>query len=226
MLAGRFLKTGLTGLLLVSLALGQASTPAASLPGPLDVPRLTFTKTFHDSQPAFVQITVTADRQAAAEVRETADQPPVNTTFIASPALTARLFALAGELHYFAKPRLESKAKVGYLGEKMLAYDDPAHHGQQVFNFTQVRAAAELTQIFERISNAADHAARLEHVLRYDRLGVIRELARLQEDWNSHQLAAPQVLFPVLTEIAADKALLHVARHRAATLLQEMQTAE
>jgi len=220
-----FFKTGLTGLLLLAFAPGQA-TLATPVAGPLDVARLTFTKTFHDSQPAFVQITLTADGQASAEVRETAEQPAVNTTFTASPALTARLFALAAELHFFAKPRLESRAKVGYLGEKMLAYDDATHHGQQVFNFTQVRPAAELNQTFERIAAAADHAARLEHVLRYDRLGVSRELARLQQDWYGHQLAAPQVLFPILGEIAADKALLNLARHRAAALLQHMQAAE
>ena len=220
-----FFKTGLTGLLLLALALGQA-TLATPVAGPLDVARLTFTKTFHDSQPAFVQITVTADGQASAEVRETADQPAVSTTFTTSPALTARVFALAGALHYFTKPRLESRAKVGYLGEKMLAYDDATHHGQQVFNFTQVRPAAELAQTFERIAAAADHAARLQRILRYDRLGVARELARLQQDWYAHQLAAPQVLFPILGAIAADKALLNVARQRAATLLQLMQTAE
>jgi hypothetical protein len=137
--------------------------------------------------------------------------------------VAARIFLLAQQLHKFSGKRLEAKAKVSYMGSKTLAYDGGGQHGSETYNYTTVPQAAELTQIFERISETGEHAARLAHSMRYDRLGVMKELSGITHDWREHQLLELQLLRPTLEKAAADPNLMDIARKRADLLLAEMQ---
>lgn len=200
----------------------SAQAPAAAQ---FQVPRLTYSKSFRGSVPSFLQITVRQDGVARFESVEKPGDPPATFDFTASKLLVSRVFALTRALHDLAKPVLESKSKVGYMGTKMLAYDDDGHHAQQTFNFTSVPAASELTDIFERIAASGEHAARLRHAVRYDHLGVVQELDGITQDWSEHQLLAPELLRPLLEQVANDPALMEIAHRRAHDLLAEMRDA-
>lgn len=218
--------------LLLPLAAQRPASPAAATsaqaPGVasrFQVPRLTYSKSFHGSVPSFLQITVRQDGVARFESVDKPGDLPVTFDFTASKPLVSRIFALVRALHDLAKPPLESKSKVGYMGTKMLAYDDDGHHTQQTYNFTSVPAASELTDIFERIAASGEHAARLRHAVRYDHLGVVQELDGITQDWSEHQLLAPELLRPLLEQVANDPALMEIAHRRAHDLLAEMRDA-
>ncbi len=197
--------------------------PWAAAPGS-PPPRVTFTERFPGSQPVFFQVTIQSDGAAQYRTIERPGQPPLRLGFTA-PRLAARIFALTRELHDFRRPRLESGHRVGDMGAKTLAYDDGAQHTQQVFNFTTVRAAAELNQIFQGISTASEDALRLERSIRYDPLGVISALNQVGRDWEQDQISSPRPLLPVLRRAAANPNLMNIARRRARLLIHMMTAA-
>ena len=214
----------------LALALAALASTAASAQNPPALapalpPRITYSKSFRGSVPSFVEITVQRDGAASFEVIQQPGQPPDKMEFHAAKALVDRIFALAAQLHDFSGPELEAKTKVGYMGTKMLAYDDATRHNQQTYNYSSHPAARDLTDIFERIAGSGEHAARLRHAVRYDRLGVVQELDGITRDWSEHQLLAPELLKPVLERVANDPDLMDIAHRRALDLLTEMGAA-
>jgi hypothetical protein len=204
-------------------ASGLAQTNSSSVtPEAPAAPRIVFSKSFPGSQPEFYRITLGQNGRALYETRESASEPVQSFPFAASPALSARIFQLARQLNYFSGKHLEAKAKVSFMGTKTLAYEDPSHHGEQSFNYTTVPQAWELTQTFERIAETGEHAQRLAHTMRYDRLGVLKELSGITHDWHEHQLLELQLLTPTLEKAALDPNLMDIARKRADSLLAEM----
>jgi hypothetical protein len=60
---------------------------------------------------------------------------------------------------------------------------------------------------------------KLEHLYRFEKLGVDRELKRMEELKRSNQLPEVQALQPILKKIANDRAVVNVARQRALRLM-------
>lgn len=195
-----------------------ASGAPAPAGAPDAVPRLTYSKSFAGSTPAFFQITVRRDGDAEYESIEKNGQPAQSLAFTVAPAMTRRLFALAAAVDDFARP-LEAKAKVSYMGTKMLAYDDAARHQEQTFNYTTASPAAALTDLFERIGTTGEDALRLRHAARYDHLGVLQVLDGILRDARQNELGAPQLLRPTLEKVASDPQLMDVAHVRAREVL-------
>ncbi len=200
--------------LVFTLALPLAAAPLLS-------PRVTFTESFPGSQPVFFQIVVRRNGAVAYTTIEKPGQPKLHLRFT-STRLAGQVFALAHQLHDFASPQIESKKHVGAMGAKMLAYDDARHHFQQTFNFTTVRAAAELNHIFQGVSTASEDGLRLRREIRYDPLGVIQVLDQIGRDWEQNQISSGAPLVPILRHAAADPDLMHIARRRAARLLRSL----
>lgn len=194
-----------------------AAVPPASRPSP----RVVFTERFPGSQPVFFKIAVRSGGEAIYETIEATGQPALFLRFSA-PELAARIFALARGLHDFQTPSLESHKRVGDMGEKTLAFENGADRTQQSFNFTTVRAAAELNQIFQGLSTASEDALRLERDARYDPLSVIEALNQIGRDWESRQISSAAPLLPVLRRTAGNPSLMRIARHRARRLLAMM----
>lgn len=206
-----------TGLAALTLA---AVTPPR-LPGSA---RIVFTEHFPGSQPSFFQVTIQPGGAAEYRTIEAPGQPALHLRF-AAPGLAARIFALARRLHEFQSPRLESRKRVGDMGEKTLAYDGATQRGQQTFNFTTVPAAAELNRIFQGLSTASEDALRLERSARYDPLGAIQVLNQIGRDWEQHQISSAAPLLPALRRAAGNPNLMHIARRRARRLLAMMAAA-
>ncbi len=212
---------------------GQAKAvqpvPAAAMAGPATspnvsrLPLLSLTNDFRGGQPSHLEIRIQQDGHARAFVRQTPEQNLQTLSFTASPAFVQQLFQLAGDLHDFQGRSLESKSKVAYMGTKTFRYQAGGHSAQQSFNFTTVRAAAELNILFNRLSTTVQHALQLQLDMQYDPLGVAKELRLVMADYKGRQLAQAQLLRPILQRIVEDPDSMHLARKRARQLLDKMQ---
>lgn len=200
-----------------------ATSTAITAQAASSVPQVTFSKRFEGSVPLFYRVVLRENGQAEYSAQETANEPMQTIRFNASPQITERVFALARKLNYFSR-KLEAKNKVSRMGIKTVAYDDATHHQTQTYNFTTNPDASALTDIFEKISETGEHASRLRQLLRYDHLGLVKELNGITRDWDQHELLEPQMLQPTLESIAANEALLDIARKRADSLLVAMRT--
>src|SRR5215813_197613 len=84
-----------------------------------DGPRLTYSKSFPGSMPAYVQITL--DKAGQVEYREAADDDsPLK--FKMTEAETNEVFGLSEKLGYFKTP-VESGLKVAFMGKKTFQYE-------------------------------------------------------------------------------------------------------
>jgi|SRR6185437_9307332 len=201
---------------MAAAALGQASSS----------PRVTYTRSFKGSQPAFLQLAIQQDGAASYQAKEKDDDPLTTITFTASPEVAAEIFADVHALGDFAGPKLQSKEKVAYTGDKMLAYDDASQHRSQEFTYTKLPASRSLVELFEKISTAGMDAIRLQRALRYQPLNVLDAMQQMQSDWDLHQIAEPQIMQPILEQTVASPAAMDAARHRAQKLLDAIAKAK
>ncbi|HXR98782.1 MAG TPA: tyrosine--tRNA ligase [Terriglobales bacterium] len=193
---------------------------AVQLVGQSPLPRVTFSRGFKGSDPAFFSVAVNRDGKAVFTARQQDADPPVTIDFTATPAVVSEIFADAAALGDFSRP-LQSKARVAYTGDKMLAFDDASHHASEEFTYTTIPAAAALTALFEKIGVCGADAMRLRHAMQYSRLDVTDIMDEIVADWDGHQLAEPQLLAPTLEQLVGDNSLMNSARHRAQKLLAQ-----
>lgn len=184
-------------------------------------PKLTFSKELKGSVPECVTISVTTDGSATYDGRK-CDDPPTPHPFKLSAATTQRLFDLASQLGNFNSIDLESHKKVANLGVKTFTYENGSEKNQVQFNYTLRREAQELSDLCEKISSVQQHVMALEYLMKYDPLGLPRELQQVQIDLENNALADPEVMRPTLERIARNPKLLHLAQSRAEDILQRL----
>src|ERR1051325_10463910 len=112
------------------------------------------------------------------------------------------------------------------MGKKTFVYESGAARTASTFNHTENVDAAALQSLFERLSATAQHRDRLEYLVRYDRLGVGKELLQLEGDLDQGRVLEPPVLKPMLEKVRDTKALVNVAHERAAGILAKLQAAQ
>ncbi len=110
------------------------------------------------------------------------------------------------------------------MGKKTLAYQNGTESNEAAFNHTEVPEALALAALFERISQTEQHFLRLEYLVRFDRLGVVKELLHLEANLNHGRLLGTGHLLPLLEKIRKDRALVHVAQARAAQIIAKIQS--
>ena len=181
-------------------------------------PKLTFTKSFPGSVPAYVSLEI--DRSGALKYKESVqDDQPV--TALLPEASTADLFSMAEKLDYF-KTSLESGLKVANTGKKIFRYaNDDGAATEQTFNYSLNPIAQQLLDRFEQIAESERAFIDLQRAVHYDKLGVNDALAEVEALWLNKQLAAPQQFIPLLTRIATHESFMHLVRDRAARLKDE-----
>src|SRR5882762_4737993 len=112
----------------VMFALANGSSPPVALkltpPNPAGAgAKLTFRRVFKSSTPEFIEISVREDSDDASyEIRQL-DDDPGSAKFQVSPALRAKMFALAGQLHHFQGQDLDVHRKIANLGEKTFRWE-------------------------------------------------------------------------------------------------------
>ncbi|MDE3180810.1 MAG: hypothetical protein KGM47_14275 [Acidobacteriota bacterium] len=185
-------------------------------------PRLVYTKTLKGSTPEYEKIVVNYDGSGSYDGRHLMD-PPNPRAFHLSSGVTQRLFTLASELHDFQNVSLESHKRVADLGLKTFKYVDGNRAYESQFNYSTDRKAAELTDLFEGLGAVERHIGALDYSMKYDRLGLPRELTLIQIDLDNKSLLDPQLMTGTLESIMQNPAYLHLAQVRAKDILKRIQ---
>ncbi len=182
------------------------------------VPRLTFTKSFPGSIPAYVSLTI--DKSGVLQYKESpTDDQPLKAHMKETDA--AALFSLAEKLGYFKSP-LESGLKVANTGKKTFRYEDENGAATEVvFNYSLDETAQQLLDRFEQIAATERAYINLDQTSHFDKLGVNDSLAMIEALWVRKELATPEQFIPLLTHITAHESYMHLVRERAARLKDE-----
>jgi ribosomal protein S6 len=140
-----------------------------------------------------------------------------------SAATTAQIFSLAHSLNYFRSLDLDSHHKVANMGLKSLTYQDGNETNKVEYNYTEKRAAQELTEIFERIANVEEQIGRLEYAIKYDHLSLPQELNQVQEALDDHNYTEPSLMIPTLEKISTNPHMMHLAQARAQEVVERIR---
>ena len=187
-----------------------------------DAPRVTFSKSFPGSAPAFFLVTV--DRTGAATYNESEDPDNLEKLKL-EPAVVNRIFELADKLDHFKNP-LESGLKVANMGMKTVRWEDGGQKQESKFNYSLNEDAKALADIFERIAESTRMLVDLNRVIRHDRLGVNDAILRIAIAWDAKRLVATPQYLPVLDQVAANETFIHMARERAARIADAIRAAQ
>jgi hypothetical protein len=182
--------------------------------GAAAAPGLFYSRSFPGSIPAYFQVAL--DAAGNVEYREAPDDDnPLSFRLGDSDA--GEVLALAKKLEYFRRP-LESSAKVAFTGTKTFRYENGAEKGEVRFNYTEDPSARALTEWFERIGETARDLMELDRAAKYDKLGVVNALLRIESAMDHKRLVALDQYLPLLDRIVANQSYMNTARERAAKL--------
>jgi len=144
---------------------------------------------------------------------------PIDRGLALSSPTAHKIFMLARSLHYF-NVACASKAKnIADTGKKTLFYKGPDGEGSCTYNYSENKSVNQLTEIFQGIASTMDEGRRLDHLHRYDRLGLDAAIGQLtQEIADGHALELGTIQ-TTLRSIADDTAVIERVRTRANSLL-------
>ncbi len=184
-----------------------------------DDPRLTYSKSFPGSTPAFVMVTL--EKNGDAEYREAPDddQP---LKFKLEDADAQTVFGLAEKLDYFKHP-LESPLKVAFMGTKTFRYESGAVKNEVKYNYSEDLSAQALQDWFERMCESAQYRVELERTAKYDHLGVVHALSLLGSAMDRKRLVALDQFLPMLDRISNNEIYMHTARAQAAEMAEAIR---
>jgi len=187
------------------------------------VPSITFNRLWSSFTPQSVTMTVSANGAGEYRSRNPEksgdDVDDFQTDFTVSPACRDKLFRYAKEAGYFDGDFTFKKHVVASTGKKTLSYSDPARHFSTTYDYSENKAIQEITNILAGTSATIEHGRKLQFLHRFDKLGLEEELKGMEAAMESHNLAELQIIRPTLESIAADSAVLNIARQRAKRLL-------
>src|ERR1700682_4637933 len=159
-----------------------------------DSPRISYSKSFPGSVPAYFAITV--ERTGAASYNESEDPDNAEKIQLETSVVT-EMFELADRLEHFKKP-LESGLKVVNMGEKTLRWEAGGDRSQAKFNYSTTEDAKPLSDRFERIAESTQTLLELRRAARHDRLGVNASVLKIQNMWNKKHLGGTAEFLPLV----------------------------
>ena len=190
----------------------------AGMAAAADVPRVSYTKIFPGSDPAYMATTI--DRNGAVTYRETKDEEP--EMFQMEADAVKAIFELADKLDHFKKP-LESGLKVAKTGDKTFRWENGAETNEAKFNYSLDENAKTLQDWFERVSESERALMLLRRNIRFDKLGVNDAVLRVDAAWTQKRLVGREQFLPLLDRIAKNETFINLARERAARLATTMR---
>lgn len=215
-------------ILLLCLAAFCVSSPAQSNllePGHASAtaPVVVFELNWPAADPSWYQISVDSAGPSSYRSRphaESSEEPgdPYALNFIASQATRTRIFQLTQLLNNF-KGNFETKNKVAQTGAKTLIYRSGETELKTSLNYSDNPQMNDLISIFQRMSTTFELGRKLDFDLRFDKLGLDRELKNLENLAKDGQVMELQVITPTLEKIANDSGIMNIARQRARRLL-------
>lgn len=211
------------------LVSAQAQNPLE--PGHKNAPvaEVTFELNWRQANPQYYSISVEstgdASYQSQPQTKE-GDTPgdPYMLKFIASEPTRTKIFDLAEALGYF-KGKFETKYKVAQTGTKTLTYRDGQKEFKTQLNYSDNPQMRELIDIFQKMSTTFEMSRKLDYDIRFDKLGLDRDLKSMEEISKGNGLIELQVISPTLQRIASDNSVINISRQRARRLLDSAQMA-
>lgn len=188
------------------------------------VPAVSFELEWKMADPQWYQITVDQNGQASYESKPRAadNQPegePYSLHFIMSQPTRTKIFQIASALNHF-QGNFETRAKVAQTGKKTLTFRQGNKENKTAVNYSDDPQMNELISLFQKMSTTFETAQKLDYDMRFDKLGLDRDLKSLVQLDKDNQLAELQVIAPILERIANDQSIMNIARQKAKQLLE------
>jgi hypothetical protein len=200
-------------------AAGVARADGAAAPGAT----ITFQKVFKSSYPEFVEIKISQSGSGTCDIRQL-DEAASPQSFEMGAPLVQKIFSLAAKLHNFQGVDLEVHKRLASLGQKTFTYENGSEKHQVTFNYTLDPTGAELTSLFENISQQETDLSDLTRTMRYDKLGVNDVVERIESHYDGRLLPEPGRFVGPLEKLSADTTYVDVARERARKLADRMRS--
>jgi len=215
-------------LLIVLMATSSSMLAQNSLdPGTPDAqsPVITYEQDWKVADPSWYQISISSTGESSYSSKPLAKEnetpgDPYSVRFIASSATRNQVFQLAKSLNDF-QGNFETRSKVAQTGKKTLKFKQGPKQLSTSLNYSDNPEMNQLVSIFQRISTTFELAQKLDYDLRFDKLGVDRDLKSMERLDKDNQLAELQVVAPMLERIANDNGIMNIARQRARRLLEK-----
>jgi hypothetical protein len=186
-------------------------------------PTITFQKVFKSSYPEFVEIKISQNGSGTCDIRQL-DEAASPQTFEMGAPLVQKIFSLAAKLHNFQGVDLEVHKRLASLGQKTFTYENGSEKHELTFNYTLDPTGAELTSLFENISQQETDLSDLTRTMRYDKLGVNDVVERIESHYDGRLLPEPSRFVAPLEKLSADTTYVDVARERARKLADRMRS--
>jgi hypothetical protein len=210
-------------LLAVALLLSSAAIGAPTAVAQSQSAMFTYRRIFKSSTPEFIEIKIRENSDTGSyEIRQLEEDPGA-TPFQVSPALRAKIFQLADQLHDFKGLDLDIHRKIANLGEKTFRWERGSQAYEVKFNYTINTEASQLLQICEGLARQQELIELLQRRMKYDRLGVNDALLELENDVSKGVLPEPQRVIPLLDQISGDYRFVDIARQRARALAERLR---
>lgn len=193
---------------------GGAASPAV----------VTFTLDFPQSNPEHYAIAVDgighASYECTVKAAEDSEAQTYRAEFEVSVGNRERIFEWAKQAQYFAGRVDSGNRKLAFTGAKILSYQDGQRSNTARYNYSNLEAVRELTDLFQSIAGTLEYGRRLAFYHRYQKLALDDELKRMEAQARNNELSEIQGVSPVLQEIAEDASVINVVRARARELIQ------
>ena len=138
-----------------------------------------------------------------------------------TPATVSKIFKAARELRYFSDTCASNAKNIADTGTKTLTYLGPKGKGSCVYNYSQNKNVAMLTDMFQGIAYTLDEGRRLDFLHRFDRLGLDAEMSAFAEQVQEGGALELGTIAPTLTALVADMELIQRVRVQAEKLLEQ-----
>lgn len=193
---------------------------ALSALGAVGQDRIIFSRVFPGSIPEEFEVSL---ESSARVIYSEPEEEPVE--FQIDEGESAVRFGQAEDLRFFSM-ELASKRRVASSGKKVLRFEsNGVVRGEATFDYSDSEVARDLATWFVKIAETEQHLFELERVAQFDRLGINQALVHLESSFERERVVAPQRLVPILTRISTQKNIVHLARARAAGLLERIEAA-
>lgn len=141
-------------------------------------------------------------------------------------ATTARIFDLAAQLDHFNRVCASKAKNIANTGTKTISYSGPGGPGSCIYNYTDVKELAALTELIEGITETMDQGRELDRLHRYDRLGLDSAMSNLQQEAAAGRALELQTIGDSLSAIASDGDVLARVRAKASAMLSQSAAAQ
>lgn len=225
-----FLIRPISGWRAIRVPLAVAAMCAASMAqqtanaGAVSTAMVTFTLDFPQSNPEHYSIAVDAAGHARYEctgtIAEDSEEQSYRAEFLVSMGNREKIFDWAKRAQYFAGKIDSGNGKLAFTGTKLLSFQDGQRSNTARYNYSNVAAVQQLTELFQRMGGTLDYGRRLAYYRRYQKLALDDELKQMEAQARNNELDEIQGVAPVLQEIFEDTSVMNVVRARAKELIE------